>query len=405
VNQDVIIILGVDNPTGLCLCRELAEQGVQVIGLYASRFSIGVASKYVSHSHRRASKELLIDQLLDLSMKYQAKALLAVAENDIQWINLHREQFAHLSLLFPDQAIMDGVLDKAETYKQAKALGIPVPETYEIGELSELATLRSVLAFPVVVKWKEPVAIIPRLFELGLPLVKAEYVYSFDQLSSILKSYISVGEFPLIQEYRKGVGLGQFFLFHQGQVLQRFQHQRIHEWPPEGGYSTVCRSLSQDQHQELNHLSESLLKALQWDGVAMVEYRFDEETQQAVLMEINGRFWGSFPLAYHVGAGFAWRLYQAKVYGGVLPEAIVKSGIECRFMVPETKRLVRVLLQPTRIQDRSYINTPFADLWRYMRSFLNPNTRYFVFMCKDPKPFFRDVAGMLTGVFNKIKRK
>ncbi len=404
VNQDVIIVLGIDNPTGLCLCRELSEQGVEVVGLFASRFSIGAASKHVSTAYRRANKDEWIEQLLGMAAKHKAKALLAVAENDIQWINLHRDQFSDVALLFPEQSTMDRVLDKAQTYRHAKALGIPVPETYEIETLEALAALRDELVFPVVVKWKEPVAIIPKLSALGVPLVKAEYVYSFEQLTQVLATYEPVGEFPLIQEYRKGVGLGQFFLIHDGQVLQRFQHQRIHEWPPEGGYSTVCRSLSQAEHQELSRLSEALLKALDWEGVAMVEYRYDEATKQAVMMEINGRFWGSFPLAYHANAGFAWRLYQAGVYGRGLPESQVTPGLECRFMVPETKRLLRVLLQPSKIKDRSYHKTPLGDLGRYLLSFVNPKTRYFVFMLTDAKPFFRDVKGMMTGVIKRFTR-
>jgi hypothetical protein len=37
-------------------------------------------------------------------------------------------------------------------------------------------------------------------------------------------------------------GLGQFVLMKDGQALYRFQHRRLHEWPPDGGTSTcACR--------------------------------------------------------------------------------------------------------------------------------------------------------------------
>lgn len=51
----------------------------------------------------------------------------------------------------------------------------------------------------------------------------------------------------------------------------------------------------------------------------MVEYRFDSKSQRAVLMEINGRYWGSFPLAVHCRAGFAFLAYSVQGLGKVLP--------------------------------------------------------------------------------------
>lgn len=62
-----------------------------------------------------------------------------------------------------------------------------------------------------------------------------------------------------------------------------------------GGFSSVCDALPLSEHQALQAQSVALLRAIGWEGVAMVEYRFDPATGTAVLMEINGRFWGSYP--------------------------------------------------------------------------------------------------------------
>src|SRR5690606_28748671 len=94
-----------------------------------------------------------------------------------------------------------------------------------------------------------------------------------------------------------------------------FQHERLHEWPPEGGVSTLCRSVPLERHQEQMAKSVALLVSLGWSGPAMVEYRYDPGRGRYVLMEINGRFWGSQPLAYHCGAHFAWEGYRRAVLG------------------------------------------------------------------------------------------
>ena len=79
----------------------------------------------------------------------------------------------------------------------------------------------------------------------------------------------------------------------------------------------------------------------------MVEYRLDPRSGRAALMEINGRFWGSLPLAYHAGVPFAWFTYAVLVLGVVPAPPRYRAGVRCRFMVPETRRLL-TLVQPAR---------------------------------------------------------
>jgi hypothetical protein len=48
-------------------------------------------------------------------------------------------------------------------------------------------------------------------------------------------------------------------------------------------------------------VAERILEALKWHGVAMVEFKVNPQTNEWVFIEVNGRFWGSLPLAV-VGA-------------------------------------------------------------------------------------------------------
>src|SRR4029453_10687251 len=87
------------------------------------------------------------------------------------------------------------------------------------------------------------------------------------------------------------------------ELLQVFQHRRLHELPLSGGGSTY--RVSQAVDQRLRDYASALMAALDWTGVAMVEFRVDRQTGDAVLMEINGRFWGSLPLSSRAGLAFA----------------------------------------------------------------------------------------------------
>jgi predicted ATP-grasp superfamily ATP-dependent carboligase len=105
----------------------------------------------------------------------------------------------------------------------------------------------------------------------------------------------------LIQEFIKGAGFGFFALMNHGAPLRVFMHQRIREYPPSGGRSTAARAYYSPR---LKDLGLRLLSALKWHGVAMVEFKYSESRADFVLMEINGKFWGSLELGLSAGVNF-----------------------------------------------------------------------------------------------------
>lgn len=394
-----LILLGVDTPIGLALIRELADMGVAVTGIGYSSTAIGAYSKHLKHFYTRETD--LIDQLKQLASEHDIKQLLTISENDIEMLNSHRSELAGINLLIPEHTVMQQVLNKRDTYRHAEAVGIACPKSYAIESLDELDALSETLQFPVILKWANPQEISHQLEQAGINFEKLEYANNTTELRQRLEKYQALKAFPVIQNYCGGKGLGQFFFIHEGKVIQRFQHQRVHEWPPEGGVSSVCKSVPLNLHAELMEKSERLLTSMGWQGVAMVEYRYDEHSGVAWLMEINGRFWGSYPLAHQAGAQFGWLLYA---YQGLGLKPIIqqpKTNVSCRFMVPEIRRLIRVLLQPGAINDAHYQNTPMRDLWRFTTAFFNPRNCYYVFSWRDPKPFLADITQILKKAFSR----
>jgi hypothetical protein len=194
----------------------------------------------------------------------------------------------------------------------------------------------------------------------------------------------------MVQAYVPGRGLGQMFLMKEGTAVLGFQHRRLHEWPPEGGVSTLCESVAPDENAPLMAASEALLREIGWEGPAMVEYRFDAATGRAVLMEINGRFWGSLPLATAAGAPFGLATYMTLGLGRPLPPLPpYRVGLRARMMVPETRRLLRVLFAQRRIPDRSLRFSRVREAGAYLRGFAD-RTRHYVWSWGDPGPFVVD---------------
>lgn len=391
MTNPTVILLGTDTPIGLALIRELSSHGVTVIGLGRTHASIGASSGLLKHFYvRQKDGDLLVRQLQSLAELHQCRHLMAISESDIVWLNQRRQALSPLSLLVPSQGQMDLVLNKSKTYEAAKRVGIQTPTSYVISQFEDLERHRESFKFPLILKWDNPQETIAKLRPYGLPIFKTHYIDSYDELIDFLTPYQAANRYPLIQHYCPGHGLGQFFLRHNGKIVQRFQHQRLHEWPPEGGTSTLCQALPLDAHKQLLQKSEALLDALDWQGVAMVEYRYDSESQQAYLMEINGRFWGSYPLAQQCGADFGWLLLAYAGLGMTPTANKPREALICRFMFPELRRLARVCFSPSRISDPYYRNTPLRDLLRFVGLFFHPKSRYYVFTLSDPCPLFHD---------------
>ncbi len=97
-----------------------------------------------------------------------------------------------------------------------------------------------------------------------------------------------------------------------GEPLLEFQHMRLHE-PPNGGSGPYRQSTPLTP--ELREAAVALLGSLRYTGVAMVEFKVDPQTKRWAFIEVNGRFWGSLPLAIAAGADFPLALFQLLVDG------------------------------------------------------------------------------------------
>lgn len=391
------IVLGLETQIGLSLVRELGAAGVRVIGITQDPQAIGLASRYLHEGIvvPEARSPALLAAIRAVGERYGPCKLMAVAEVNLNWLMRERSQLGQVEALLPAPAALATVLDKQATLAAAQAVGIAVPQSIEPLPGDDLAALAARCPLPAVLKWKDPNAVAPLLAKQGLDLLKAEYVYSQDELLAALRRYAPLGAWPLVQEYCAGYGLGQFFYMHEGQALRRFQHRRVAEWPPEGGFSSVCDAVPLSEHVELQAKSIALLRAVGWQGVAMVEYRYDPASGRAVLMEINGRFWGSYPLALYAGAGFALLSYQVAHGLPYAAEPPLNTRLRCRMVATELKRLLRIWLQPDKIIDRSFQRRPWAELLRFLADFLRPNVRYYVWSWRDPQPFLRDLRNLL----------
>ncbi len=106
--------------------------------------------------------------------------------------------------------------------------------------------------------------------------------------------------------------------------------KEFNEFPITGGASTLAKST---YSSDLREMGDKLLSALNWHGVAMVEFKRDSSTGQLKLMEINPKFWGSFELSYKAGINFAYLAYLVALQQET-PDSSYKNDIYFRWTIP-----------------------------------------------------------------------
>jgi glutathione synthase/RimK-type ligase-like ATP-grasp enzyme len=94
---------------------------------------------------------------------------------------------------------------------------------------------------------------------------------------------------------------GAFFLFKNGKFIDYYGHKRIRTYPVDAGVTVFSKKAYNNRVKEIG---ESLLKKLNWNGLAMIEFLYDVEEKQYKVIEINPRLWGSILLSEFANTGF-----------------------------------------------------------------------------------------------------
>jgi protein-tyrosine-phosphatase/predicted ATP-grasp superfamily ATP-dependent carboligase len=220
----------------------------------------------------------------------------------------------------PTPDVVASVLDKSKTLDVAKRCNISVPKLYRVPDLAVLDSLRMELRFPIIAK---PISRAADAHHV----VKMRYFVDFQSLKDAFLFDSNFGVTNLVQEYVEGEGVGVELLLDGGQVVAIFQHRRIRELPVTGGGSVTA--ISEPVDPLLAEQATRLLRELRWEGPAMVEFRRNPRTKATVLMEVNGRYWGSLALSIRAGVDFP--LYEWQLAHGLRPAVPASYPVGLRF--------------------------------------------------------------------------
>lgn len=365
----------------LAAVRGLGRRGVacavgETTGLATAAFS-KYCERRIVYSSPVHTPEKFMDEMRALVQKHNFQMLLPMEDATLRLFARFRDEFSKWTYLpvGPVEKI-DFANRKDEVLTLAETLGIPVPKTWHITDLFQVAQVKDHLPYPVVIK--------PRT---GSGALGVAYPETPAQLTALYPLIHEQYPFPLIQEKIPATGAGygaSFLMDEKGAVRASFVHKRLREYPVTGGASTLRESVHRD---DIREMARALLSAIGWFGVAMVEFKIDPRDGRPKLMEINPRFWGSLALPIAAGVNFPYLLYKMARGETFSPVETYQTGVKCRWLLPGD--LLHFIYNPHR-----------SRLLPGFFNFRERSTVYDILSLHDPLPVVGRILTPLTFLYD-----
>jgi predicted ATP-grasp superfamily ATP-dependent carboligase len=298
MSKNKILILDGEHKNSLAIIRHLGKTNLYEIHTVAYiKNSISFLSKYAKKkfviTNPKVNIEVYVKELLQLLKNDNYLVLIPVSYLSFQICSAHKEsilKFTHITIA--NEESIKSASSKIATYNLAHKLGVPYPDIIEVNTIDEIKNIE--ISYPCVIKAP---------YELGKNVV--EYANNKNELLEkylkVYKKYNFNDKLPIIQKYIQGEGVGFFAFYQKGICKSFFIHKRLREYPVTGGASTAAEGF---YNKDIIEYGKKMLDSLQWEGVAMVEFKKDNSSGIYNLMEINAKFWGSLDLALVSGVNF-----------------------------------------------------------------------------------------------------
>jgi len=363
---------------GLGIARSLGRHGVPVF-IVDDEMSIGRYSRYTTAAIRvpdLRDETKTIETLFEIgrARKLKGWVLYPTRDETVSALSRHRERLSEwFRVPTPHWKTVQWALDKRNTYKLAKELGIPTPKTWFPQGVEDLEQIDA--SFPLVIK----------------PAIKELFTYT-----TKVKAWRADNRHELVSRFREGAGFvpagelmiqdlipggserqfGYCALFKAGRALGAMVTQYKRQHPPQFGRS--CTFVQSIELPIIEEISQRFLRAIDYYGLVEVEFKQDPRDGTYKLLDVNARTWGYHTLGAVAGVDFPYMLFQDQLGKPVAPARAQAGKTWIRLVTDLPGGFLGLL--------RGQLN-----FWKYAKSATRFNTES-VFSFEDPLPGFAELA-------------
>jgi predicted ATP-grasp superfamily ATP-dependent carboligase len=384
----VLAIVG-DTQVGLWVVRSLGRHGLTVFTVCASHQGLAAYSKYSRGAwaieNGPTSPEFL-DEVETLARELDVGSIMTIAEGYHQALIRGRDRFEpRIRVLSPPAEAFDKATDKHFMHGLCERLGVPVAKGTTLDKLMEAGV--DGFQFPLVMRNSRQN---DRHAHARAPW-KAAYADDRTQLENLYQSVREIAFNVLVQEYHPGAEDHVQVLMHRGEAFMAGEYIGEHHMPLAGGVTVqrvTCR------HEPVIQDAVRLLKALDWEGIAGVQFHYDPATDKYIFLEINPRFIGGLPTVIMAGFHAPFLLWQSHFEPEKMRRHAYRLGLKTRILGGDANWMLGILRGdplPPGQKRPSKLAAVASFLWN-----CGPWTKEDTFNLRDIKPFFVDLRQMLT---------
>ncbi len=280
--DDVCIVLGMDNQTGLSIAHCLGVYGVKVIGMDQRQLPIGRFSKYCSYFFRFVNYQHLLSMLSDLG-EYRDKKIPIIASSDIAVLFMdENKNTLNRNYLFNWQSQLKqrNIIDKKKMIRLAQDAGLDTPLTFCNDEMS-VSQIQKQMIYPAIVK--PP-------YTMGKK--KGILVRSGYELEKVLTHELFEQGF-IIQEYIVGpednIHIVGSYSGRDAKVVVASCGVKIRQLPKDMGVATHIHA---QENEEILFHAARLLEHINYFGISGIEFKRSLTDGRYKFIEINPRVSG-----------------------------------------------------------------------------------------------------------------
>ena len=299
--NDAVLVPQADSFGAIAVIRSLGQRGYTVHASSSVIGALGCLSNFAHMGHISPSYEnpTYCIWLKELIERYDIKVIIP-SEGFLLAIEAHFSELSHLIPTNKEADVVYGCLSKSHVFgaiieSSREDMKQNIPNTLIVKDYDDVN-------FSQLNDWQWPLYIKGDGHDgksNSASLVKR--VTDINQAKETLRAAQEEFRVVLIQDHVIGVKATVNLLFQDDNLLAESMALAIHENPHHGGLTSLRKSWWQQQMYED---AVKRLRFLNWNGPAMVEYKWDASTERFTFIELNSRYWAALNLDILAGLQF-----------------------------------------------------------------------------------------------------
>ena len=391
----VIVSNNAYNLNALGAIRSLGMKGVSVIWLTPDR-SRWYYSRYcrpIICPNFETEENSFIQFLLRLGEKRKPTRDVLIPTSDASLMTISKNKVVLEEYFRPmvcGWETTEKFMDKSKIYSIAEAVGVPAPKTFCPESEEEATRIAYELNYPCLVKPATSHTFTRefkrKLFKVNTP---SELLETFSILTS--KGFDMMIQEDIPGEDKDLVTLNTVFN-DRSEPLVVFMHRRLRQNPPRYGVVSLGESIWEPR---IIDPCIKLLRAIDFQGIAQIEFKRDPRTDDFKFVEINGRSYLAISLATACGINLIHIAYRNVIGEKIAPLTNYACTYECGVKWLDLPSYIESVVKQWRIK-----NVPLGQC---VRPLLSGRMTLGAFSRNDPAPFLMELEFLIKNLGEIIR--